>query len=269
MLSNYQGFKNFIKNFKDDGTIPKIIYRTSPFKFENIPQVILDSYKKDLEISEGFSMFYFDDFDCQCFIEENYGMEYLSLYNKLIPTAFKADLFRYLLLYKHGGVWMDFSMSLNTPLNKIIADFKQIYVRDRIHLLHGNWMNKVAIYQGFLCTIKDTDVLRITIERCLKNIKDRNFTQSCLAVTGTILLGMVYRELGIDGTNAFGADTQSTKIGYINKSIYVYAYEYEHDNVILDNDIPIINIKHPDHYNLIYKNRDHYGELWNQKKVFI
>jgi mannosyltransferase OCH1-like enzyme len=262
MLKNYNEFKKFIDKYEDDGSIPKIIYRTSPFKFEEIPQVILESYQKDLEKSPEYAMFYFDDFDCQCFIEENYGIEYLSLYNKLIPTAFKADLFRYLLLYKHGGVWMDFSMSLNTPLDKIIAHFKQVYVRDRIH---GNCMNKAAIYQGFLCTIKGTEVLRITIERCLKNIKDKNLTLSCLSVTGTILLGMVYRELGIDGTK----NNESTKIGYIPNSIYMYAYEYDYDNVILDNDTPIINIKHPDHYSLIYKNRDHYGELWNQKKVFL
>jgi mannosyltransferase OCH1-like enzyme len=265
MLKNYSEFKEFIKYYEDDGSIPKIIYRTSPFKFDEIPQVILESYKKDLELSPEFSMFYFEDFDCQSFIEENYGIEYLSLYNKLIPTAFKADLFRYLLLYKYGGVWMDFSMSLNVPLNSIISNFKQIYVRDRIHLLHGNLMNKVAIYQGFLCTIKGSEVLRITIERCLKNIKDRNLTSSCLGVTGTILLGMVYRELGIDGTK----NTESTKIGYINKEIYMYAYEYEHENVILDNSTHIIKIKHPDHYSLIYKNRDHYGELWNQQKVFL
>ena len=264
MLKNYNEFKKFIKEYEDDDSIPKIIYRTSPFKFDEIPQLILDSYQKDLEKSPEYSMFYFDDFDCQCFIQENYGLEYLSLYNQLIPTAFKADLFRYLLLYKHGGVWMDFSMSLNTSLDRIISRFKQVYVRDRIHLLHGNGMNKVAIYQGFLCTIKGTEVLKITIERCLKNIKDRNLTSSCLAVTGTILLGMVYRELGIDKTKG----NESTKIGYIANSTYMYAYEYEHDNVILDNNTPIINIKHPDHYSLIYKNRDHYGELWNQKKVF-
>lgn len=265
MLLNYNAFKGFIKEYKDDGSIPKIIYRTSPFKFNEIPQVILDSYKKDLEKSPGYSMFYFDDFDCQCFIEENYGMEHLSLYNKLIPTAFKADLFRYLLLYKHGGVWMDFSMSLNIPLSRIIENFKQVYVRDRIHLLHGNWFNKVALYQGFLCTIKGTEVLKITIERCLKNIKEKNLTTSCLSVTGTMLLGMVFRELRADVKER----SESTKIGYIDQDTYIYAYEYEHDNVILDSNTPIINIKHPDHYSLIYQNRDHYGELWNQQKVFL
>jgi hypothetical protein len=157
-------------------------------------------------------------------------------------------------------------MSLNIPLNKIIANFKQIYVRDRIYAIGNSWISKVALYQGFLCTIKGTDLLRLTIEKCLKNIKDRNLTQSCLMVTGTILLGIVYRELGIDGIID---NKQPTKLGYINKDIYVYAYDYEHDNVILDNSTSIINIKHADHYSLIYKNRDHYGELWNQQKVFL
>jgi mannosyltransferase OCH1-like enzyme len=266
MIKNYEDFKNFISKYEDDGSIPKIIYRTSPFKFDEIPQLILDSYRSDLEKNPEYSMFYFEDYDCQSFIEENYGIEYLSLYNKLLPTAFKADFFRYLLLYKHGGVWMDFSMSLNIPLHKIISNFKQIYVRDRIYSVGNSWINKVAIYQGFLCTIKGTEVLMLTIEKCLKNIKDRNLTQSCLMVTGTIVIGTVYRELGIDGITD---NKQPTKLGYINKDVYVYAYEYEHDNVILDNDTPIINIKHPDHYSLIYKNRDHYGELWNQQKVFL
>lgn len=265
MILDYNAFKNFIREYQDDGSIPKIIYRTSPFKFDEIPQVILDSYKNDLKNNPEYSMFYFDDSDCQCFIEENYGIEYLSLYKKLIPTAFKADLFRYLLLYKHGGVWMDFSMSLNIPLSRIIGNFKQIYVRDRIHLLHGDWFNKVAIYQGFLCTIKNTEVLKITIDRCLKNIKEKNLTTSCLSVTGTMLLGMVFRELRPDVKEK----NESTKIGYIDQDTYIYSYEYEHDNVILDGNAPIIYIKHQDHYSLIYKNRDHYGELWNQKKVFL
>jgi len=264
MLRNYKEFKKFIKDYEDDGSIPKIIYRTSPFKFDEIPQVILDSYQKDLEKSPEYSMFYFDDFDCQCFIEENYGMEYLSLYNSLIPTAFKADLFRYLLLYKHGGVWMDFSMSLNTPLHRIISSFKQVYVRDRIHLLHGGWQKNVSIYQGFICTIKGTDLLKLAIERSFKNVRDRNLTLSCLGVTGPIMLGMAYRDLEIDGTK----DNDTMKIGVINDDIYVYQFEYEHENVILDNNTAIINIKHPDHYSLIYKNRDHYGELWNQQNVF-
>jgi hypothetical protein len=48
MLRNYNEFKKFIKDYEDDGSIPKLIYRTSPFKFEEIPQVILESYQKDL-----------------------------------------------------------------------------------------------------------------------------------------------------------------------------------------------------------------------------
>jgi mannosyltransferase OCH1-like enzyme len=264
MLGNYKHFIEFIKDYKDDGSIPQIIYRTGPFKFEDIPSQILDIYQKDLNNNPKYSLFYFDDVDCEHFISDNYGIDILQIYNTLIPSAFKADLFRYMILYKFGGVWMDFSMSLNYKLSDLISNFKQIYVRDRIHLLHGGWQKNVSIYQGFICTIKQTDLLKMALERSLKNVRDRNLTLSCLGVTGPIMFGMVYRDLKIDGTK----DNETMKIGFINQDVYVYQFEYEYDNVILDNGKPIINIKHPNHQNLLYNNKDHYGELWNQQKVF-
>ena len=265
MLGKYIDFLKFIESYNFDNTIPKVIYRTGPFNLDELPNEILKLYNDSLSNNVEYSLFYFNDVDCQTFISDFYGADILKTYNNLIPSAFKADLFRYLILYKFGGVWMDFSMSLNIPLNEIIYNYKQIYVRDRIHLLHHGWQKNVSIYQGFLCTIKNTKVLKLAIDKSLKNIRQKNLTPSCLAVTGPILLGTIYRELEIDGTK--GAETM--KIGKINDDIYVYQFEYEHDNVILDNGKQIITIKHPTHHKLLYKNKDHYGELWNQQKVFL
>jgi mannosyltransferase OCH1-like enzyme len=97
MLGNYKIFDEFIKDYKDIGSIPKIIYRTGPFKFEHIPSQILDLYQKDLNNNPEYSLFYFDDFDCERFISDYYGIDILQIYNTLIPSAFKADLFRYMI----------------------------------------------------------------------------------------------------------------------------------------------------------------------------
>lgn len=265
MIGNYTDFLSFIDLYQDDGFIPKIIYRTGPFKLNELPKEIYDLYQNDLNNNPEYNIFYFDDIDCQSFISDYYGSEILQNYNNLIPNAFKADLFRYLILYKYGGVWMDFSMSLNIPLKVIISNYKQIYVRDRIYLLHHGWQKNVSIYQGFLCTIKNNKVLKLAIDKCLKNIREKNHTLSCLGVTGPILLGTAYREIGIDGTK----DSEVMKIGKINDDIYVYNYEYENENQILNHFAPIITIKHPNHQKLLYNNKDHYGELWNQQKVFL
>ena len=49
----------------------------------------------------------FNDADCRAFIMNEYPPDVLMAYDKLIPTAFKADLWRYCVLYKYGGVYLD------------------------------------------------------------------------------------------------------------------------------------------------------------------
>jgi len=49
----------------------------------------------------------FNDADCRSFIENEYPLDVVYAYDQLIPTAFKADLWRYCILYKYGGVYLD------------------------------------------------------------------------------------------------------------------------------------------------------------------
>ena len=49
----------------------------------------------------------FDDAECRAFIAREYPDDVLYAYDRLIPTAFKADLWRYCVLYKYGGVYLD------------------------------------------------------------------------------------------------------------------------------------------------------------------
>lgn len=49
----------------------------------------------------------FNDADCRTFIMNEYPPDVLTAYDRLIPTAFKADLWRYCILYKYGGVYLD------------------------------------------------------------------------------------------------------------------------------------------------------------------
>jgi hypothetical protein len=49
----------------------------------------------------------FNDADCRNFIVREYPPDVLMAYDRLIPTAFKSDLWRYCVLYKYGGVYLD------------------------------------------------------------------------------------------------------------------------------------------------------------------
>ncbi len=53
----------------------------------------------------------FNDADCRAFIMNEYPPDVLMAYDRLIPTAFKADLWRYCVLYKYGGVYLDVKLT--------------------------------------------------------------------------------------------------------------------------------------------------------------
>ena len=49
----------------------------------------------------------YNDADCRAFIRSEFPPDVVAAYDRLIPTAFKADLWRYCVLYKFGGVYLD------------------------------------------------------------------------------------------------------------------------------------------------------------------
>ena len=57
----------------------------------------------------------FHDQDCRAFIESEYPPDVLMAYDRLIPTAFKADLWRYCILYKYGGAYLDVKYKWGGP----------------------------------------------------------------------------------------------------------------------------------------------------------
>ena len=58
-------------------------------------------------VGEDCIHYLFHDAACREFIAQEYPPDVLMAYDRLIPTAFKADLWRYCVLYKYGGVYLD------------------------------------------------------------------------------------------------------------------------------------------------------------------
>ncbi|MDY7573701.1 glycosyltransferase family 32 protein [Actimicrobium sp. CCI2.3] len=70
------------------------------------------------------------------FILMHYGERMLSYFLRISPKygAVKADLFRYLMMYQCGGVYLDIKSTLSVPLNDI--------VKSDDHYLLSHWRNK-------------------------------------------------------------------------------------------------------------------------------
>ena len=57
----------------------------------------------------------YNDADCRAFIRSAFPPDVVAAYDRLIPTAFKADLWRYCVLYKFGGVYLDIKYRWGVP----------------------------------------------------------------------------------------------------------------------------------------------------------
>jgi hypothetical protein len=70
------------------------------------------------------------------FILTHYGKKMLSYFSRINPKygAVKADLFRYLLMYECGGVYLDIKSTLIVPLN--------VTIKSDDHYLLSHWRNK-------------------------------------------------------------------------------------------------------------------------------
>jgi mannosyltransferase OCH1-like enzyme len=253
-----------IKTYKDlkgrvwtDGGIPKWIFRTGNLEYDNLSVKIQTKYLTILNNNPEYELFYFSDKDCVEFILEEYGQTHLDYYNTLIPTAYKADLFRYCLLNKYGGCYGDFTVLPLIPYNEMIDGVDRVLVRD-----DGSG-SKGSLWNGLICVKAEEPMLNKCIEICIDHITNRYFGDSPLDITGPTVLGEAFRQVGYNTPNEF-----DIPLGDNRKSrIYMHDINIHVRDV---NDKSIIIKKMEDiHNSTLYSETNiHYNEAWNHGKIY-
>jgi hypothetical protein len=126
--------------FNDGMTTPNLLFQTYKDK-SKIPDEV---YKTIQTYAPEYKHIVLDDNDANNFLIEYFVPSVLKTFNKLKLGAHKADLLRYCLLYIYGGVYMDISTELITPLSDIFPDKTILYT-----VLSNS---KDHIYQAVICT---------------------------------------------------------------------------------------------------------------------
>jgi inositol phosphorylceramide mannosyltransferase catalytic subunit len=101
--------------------IPKLIHQTTKNKSQ-LPEFIRTNIDFLKRTNPGWRYNIYDDFDCEEFIAENYSDRHLFLYKMINPKygAARADFFRYLLMFKVGGVYLDIKSTCIAPLDDVL-----------------------------------------------------------------------------------------------------------------------------------------------------
>ncbi len=110
--------------------IPKQIFQT--FKSSKLPLLTRLHIRSILRKNPEYAYYFYDDNAIEEFFETEFPKEYLDNYRRLTIGAAKADFFRYAILYKKGGVYLDIDSGLNKPLRTIIREDDHALVCDEI-----------------------------------------------------------------------------------------------------------------------------------------
>ena len=101
--------------------IPKLIPQT--YGTRDLPEA-LQRNVADLKASNpGWDYRFYDDAAIEAFLREHYSPAIGALYQRIDPRygAARADLFRYLVIYKLGGVYLDIKSRFLRPIDDVLT----------------------------------------------------------------------------------------------------------------------------------------------------
>lgn len=130
--------------------------------FSLIPEKVHKNRRKYLA---NYEYIFFDDKQCEDFINNKFGKKILSVYKKTKLPAHKADLFRYCYLYNNGCLYCDIKTIFLKPVNKIFTQ------KDKTYSVLSS--NPYTIYQGIIYTYPRNPLFLVLINNFLKISKKR------------------------------------------------------------------------------------------------
>ncbi|WEK19945.1 MAG: glycosyltransferase [Candidatus Pedobacter colombiensis] len=154
--------------------IPKVIYQT--FKTNKLPLINRLSVKWLKLRNKDYSYEFYDDERIIRFLKEEYEPEVLQAYNQLNIGAAKADFFRYAILYKKGGVYLDIDAYVPGHLDAFIKpEDVAIISKEKFPNIFVQW---ALIFEA------GHPFLKRTLEVIINNIKENSYPNSVHWMTG-------------------------------------------------------------------------------------
>jgi hypothetical protein len=170
-----------IPNIASDETfripnIPKVIYQTWKKKGADLHPVLQSLQQKIMELNPEYEYRLFDDEDIRRFVQQEYDDRVYQAFCMLRVGAARADFWRYLVLYRWGGVYLDMDSTLLRPLRDLIR-------ADTDRCIISREGNPNVFLQWMLVFESGHPILKTCIDLCVRNIEGA-FGDDVFSLTG-------------------------------------------------------------------------------------
>ena len=251
-----------IRGSKFVSGVPLTIYQS--WQTNNVPTKMRENIFNLLKMNPEFDYYLYSDESSLEFIKTHYEQEVVDAFNSLKPGAYKSDLWRYCILYKLGGVYLDIKYSSVVPLYSIVKANPVIYTKDLDNNCSkfSNFTFRTGIYNAFMVSPPNNEIFKESINEIVYSCKHKLYRENSLDITGPCHLSRIIEK-----------HDQSINI---NKLEFYHGY-----NTIIPfwiiSQIPIIYYKgetiikgYSDYRReqKFFQNKEHYSSLWDTRNIY-
>lgn len=226
--------------------IPKIIHQCHTRGMEALCDEEAEAISINQANNPSWDYRFYSMEDMRIFIEENYDERFIKAFNRLNTSygAAIADYFRYLVMYKVGGVYLDTKSVLLKPLDEIIYDNDEFVVfcwQGNPRGLYENHGKHDLIQIGFeyqqwnIISCRENVFLWDVILKVTENIENYSPIRD-----GVGWLGVLRTTGPIPYTNAISSSKSQSKIRFAGNN--------EDNGLLYRNDVKYKNRNSIDHY---------------------
>jgi mannosyltransferase OCH1-like enzyme len=243
-----QIYENNMSNV-DKHIIPKVLYKTGVEKHNNLSPQMLELFKKIKNDNPDIKIVYFDNDECRDFILKHFGNNVLQAFDALLPGSYKADLFRYCILYINGGIYGDLTQTYNYPFNRIIDYTKEMCLtRDRV-FGHKDF----GIQISFIASKPRLNIYKCAIKSVIDNINNNYYGLTSIDPTGPRLFKLCYNKEKDNINHQMIIEERGGKITFIDEP-----------------KLTVIINKLPDVDKILKRNyKMRYPSQWKNKNIYV
>lgn len=180
--------------------IPKTIFQT--YKTSKLPFLTKWYIKRMRNKNPEYDYQFYDDLRVDKFIRDEYGQEVFTLFKRINIGAAKADFFRYAILYKKGGIYVDIDSLIHKKLDDFILPNDSAIISFENNLeFYGQW---ALVFEA------EHTFLKKTLEIVIDNIKENRYPNNVHMMTGptayTYAIKECLKEPSFNQFRQFGID---------------------------------------------------------------
>ena len=237
--------------------VPLTIYQS--WHSNEVPTKMRETIYSLLKMNPEFDYYLYSDEACRKFIEDNFNTDVVRAFDTLKPGAYKSDLWRYCILYKLGGVYLDIKFKTLVPLAPIIEKNPEIFVRDIPINLSFDFESYV--YNAFMVSPPNNPIFKGCIDDIVRSCKFKLYKFGKLDITGPgCLLKFVKKYRGNKYVN---------KLSFYNTTTSIYDYLRYNDVIIVyKNTVILQSYNEYRSEQKLFQKTTHYAKLWWRRDIY-